>query len=1464
MEKVLCQEHGSLCFLKTGTRDGPNKGKSFYLCGASPRSPCGFTHHADVPASHCLLHENFQVELQALMPQDSGGYRLFYRCVKGKSDGKKWCGNVPWQDAKEISNPNKDHLIEKNKPERNPFKVINEGPRPTLWKQISEEKKPSKDIRPADLRTHDIQEMIQEERKKHIREAERPADNKKSNKEERKNNVDEKNNTNDDRSAVEQRKYESENRAAKDQRNPVSENRTVIEEQKHASGDRDGKEQTKPASGERKVIEQTKHASGDRDGKEQTKHASGERKVIEQTKHASGDRDGKEQTKHASGERKVIEQTMHASGERKVIEQTKHASGERKVIEQTKHASGDRDGKEQTKHASGERKVIEQTMHASGERKVIEQTKHASGDRDGKEQTKHASGERKVIEQTMHASGERKVIEQTKHASGDRDGKEQTKHASGDRKVIDPMKHASVDRKVIEQAKLASEDRTDIEQRKHAIRDRIDIESEDRVAMDQMKHASKDRMPVDQKKHSNKDILRISEKEHRRESKPTSQESGDSGRSLVEDLSIGNSEKSYSFSGWREKELPVGMKIKKRSPDREAQRPIWCEKSVSAQNDEHLQDPSNFGTVFYNKGETNNYMKIDNSSGVNEEGTLQTNSAKPKESNQPDKQGTDQSKDVLNLHDEDDVVFVSSQPGKEKPHATLPSAAGKQRTITSFPGFRAPTETTSSSFSQLTAQLQQKKATLAAVNLQSLPDRGERLLKQVQDLEDALGSLTLSTEICASQESRQDGRICSSKPENPFSKPVSEEERQGVKPLAFHELPAYKMGSQWSESALSSSQKFINLYGASECAGLYGGRMTEERLFAVRNATSEAIDHLHKSLECCPDPQSTIEDPPGLKVPLLLHQKQALAWLQWRETQRPQGGILADDMGLGKTLTMVALILMQKQKQKKDKEEDYKLEAWISKTDSTLTVSRGTLIICPASLVHHWKKEVEKRVFDNKLRVYLYHGPNREKDCKVLAKYDIVVTTYSLVSKEIPVKKEEGETPAKDQDLEDKSAASSPLLRLAWARIILDEAHNIKNPKVQTSIAVCKLRAGSRWAVTGTPIQNNLLDMYSLLRFLRCSPFDEYKLWKNQVDNGSKKGGERLNILTKSLLLRRTKDQMDHLGRPLVVLPQRRSELHRLTLSKQEQSVYDVIFARSRSTLQSYLKRHEGGTPTPARCEDNPFDRVAREFGDTQPDLSVRAPTQGSSTVHILSLLLRLRQCCCHLSLLKMTLEKLELQSEGLSLSLDEQMNALSLCELQSPDPKSRVSLNGTSFPSELFESDSQSTKISALVDELRNISHSSETQKSVIVSQWTSMLRVVAVHLKSIGLSYATIDGSVNPKQRMDLVEEFNINPRGPQVMLVSLCAGGVGLNLIGGNHLFLLDMHWNPALEDQACDRIYRVGQCKDVVIHRFVCLGTVEEKISQLQEKKKDLAKKVLSGNSATFTKLTLADLRLLFGV
>ncbi|XP_007425878.2 transcription termination factor 2, partial [Python bivittatus] len=757
---------------------------------------------------------------------------------------------------------------------------------------------------------------------------------------------------------------------------------------------------------------------------------------------------------------------------------------------------------------------------------------------------------------------------------------------------------------------------------------------------------------------------------------------------------------------------------------------------------------------------------------------------------------------------------------------------------------------------QLSAQLKQKQRTLKTVNIHALPDKGERLLKQVQELEAALSSCNLETEESVKEVSfctTADVRHKKIQPDL-FTKvsPVQPGPVTGKEPELFQKDPVP------SSFELHPPLGFDN----SNRQALYGGRMTDDHLQAVHNATSDAISQLHKSLESCPTEKTISEDPPGLKISMLLHQKQALSWLMWRENQEPCGGILADDMGLGKTLTMIALILAQKCAQK-EKEKEKKLEPWMSKQDSIGTCSYGTLIVCPASLIHHWKKEVEKHVKHGKLRVYLYHGPSRIKNTSILCQYEIVITTYSILAKEIATQKDQTDAVAEDRLVQDKSFLFSPLVWIHWARIILDEAHNIKNPKVQASIAACKLKATARWAVTGTPIQNNLLDMYSLLRFLRCSPFDEFKVWKSQVDNNRRKGGERLMILTRCLLLRRTKDQLDSSGKPLVSLPQRYVQVHRLKLSEDEQSVYDVLFKRSRSTLQSFLKHQE--TSYTGYSGDNPFKMGAQQFKVCQEDSLGKMMKESppvSTTIHILSLLLRLRQCCCHLSLLKVALDQANMNSEGISLSLEEQLSALTLSEPDSSNPHSAVNLFGTAFGADLFEMTRQSTKISHLLEELKEIQ--GQSQKCVVVSQWTSMLKIVAMHLDKLGLKYATVDGSVNPKRRMDVVEEFNNNPQGIKVMLISLLAGGVGLNLVGGNHLFLLDMHWNPALEDQACDRIYRVGQQKDVKIHRFVCEGTVEEKISELQTKKKELAQKVLSGKGDSFTKLTLADLRLLFGI
>uniref|UniRef100_H2YHJ6 Helicase ATP-binding domain-containing protein n=1 Tax=Ciona savignyi TaxID=51511 RepID=H2YHJ6_CIOSA len=240
--------------------------------------------------------------------------------------------------------------------------------------------------------------------------------------------------------------------------------------------------------------------------------------------------------------------------------------------------------------------------------------------------------------------------------------------------------------------------------------------------------------------------------------------------------------------------------------------------------------------------------------------------------------------------------------------------------------------------------------------------------------------------------------------------------------------------------------------------------------------------------------------------------------------------------------------------------------------------SDSTVIIAPASLIFHWRNEIKNRCDKGLLSIHLYHGKDRERDAEKLAEFDVVITTYDIVRRTHPKAEKD-----KDGSINDKGSNSleHALFLIKWRRVILDEAHQIRNHKSQTSIAACALHAHSRWAMSGTPVQNQEADMYAMIRFLHCSPFDEHKLWKNQVNNNTERGQQRLRTLVSCLVLRREKNQRGANGKPLVNLPSRTFKLHKLKLNPIEREVYDKL----KSDSQVAYKNYEREKQNPSGCQ---------------------------------------------------------------------------------------------------------------------------------------------------------------------------------------------------------------------------------------------------------------------------------------
>jgi SWI/SNF-related matrix-associated actin-dependent regulator of chromatin subfamily A3 len=542
------------------------------------------------------------------------------------------------------------------------------------------------------------------------------------------------------------------------------------------------------------------------------------------------------------------------------------------------------------------------------------------------------------------------------------------------------------------------------------------------------------------------------------------------------------------------------------------------------------------------------------------------------------------------------------------------------------------------------------------------------------------------------------------------------------------------------------------------------------------------------------------------------------------------GGILADDMGLGKTLQMISLIV----------------------ADRVLSKYRGaTLILSPLSVMSNWSSQIARHVKEKfALRVLTYHGPKRELlNNSTINNYDVVISTYDTMGAEYF----QGAT----------KPASVPrpkgLFAIQWRRLVLDEAHIIRNPSTKKAVAACNLLAHSRWALTGTPIINTLKDLYSLVKFMRLSGgLDRYELFNSAlirpVTQGNEQAYRLLQALMSDLCLRRKKE-MKFVD---LKLPELSEYVHKVEFLPHEKEKYDALEAEAKGTLEQY--RANQGVAGADALKDYRF---------------------------LLEILLRLRQLCNHWKLcgegrfdalklseqliLDLTPENKKALQEMLQLNIDAQDDCpicldpfvdpvITVCthsfcyacierviETQKRCPLCRAELDSTAqlvrpaieaaAAQPDIDVNESSSKVEALLTILNASRNKGDGTKTVIFSQWTSFLDVISAQLTHHGYKFTRIDGSMAANKRDAALNTLE-NDAECTIMLASLSVCSVGLNLVAANQVVLADSWWAPAIEDQAVDRVHRLGQKRPTTVFRLVMQGSIEERVLQIQEDKRKL--------------------------
>ncbi|CAK7226661.1 DNA helicase rad5 [Sporothrix curviconia] len=647
------------------------------------------------------------------------------------------------------------------------------------------------------------------------------------------------------------------------------------------------------------------------------------------------------------------------------------------------------------------------------------------------------------------------------------------------------------------------------------------------------------------------------------------------------------------------------------------------------------------------------------------------------------------------------------------------------------------------------------------------------------------------------------------------------------------------------------------------------------------------------------------------------------------QDQHCLGGILADEMGLGKTIQMLSLIhshkspiameaqaqrMQQQQQQQQQKAAtDSSSEKPSSRLVSTLRRIRSklpdvvhapctTLVVAPMSLLAQWQSEAENASVEGTLKSMVYYGNEKSSNLQALCSPDqagtapdVIITSYGTVLSEF--------TQMWSKSGGHEGHPGHGLFSLNFFRIILDEAHTIKNRQSKTAKACYALSAEHRWVLTGTPVVNRLEDLFSLIRFLRVEPWNNFSFWRTfiTVPFESKDFMRALDVVQtvlEPLVMRRTKDMKTPDGQPLVLLPAKHMEIVPVELSKVEREIYDHIFMRAKRSLTANM---EAGTvmksftsifaqvlrlrqvcchPVLVRNMDIVADEVeagaaADAAAGLADDMDLQSlverftattddPTDANAYgAHVLSQIRdeAVNECpicaeepmiqqtvtgCWHSACKDCLLKFIDHETSNHHLPrcfhCREIINRRDLFEVvrHDDDPETALVPGGAAPRISLQRVDvnESSAKVVRLIQHLRDLRRERPTIKSVVFSQFTSFMSLIEPALQRSNMRFLRLDGTMAQKARTAVLDEFRKADKFT-VLLLSLKAGGVGLNLTTAKRVYMMDPWWSFSVEAQAIDRVHRMGQDEEVKVYRFIVKMSVEEKMLKIQDRKKFIA-------------------------